>query len=62
MMLRKNGRVKKSNKEGETKVEKDSGAIKGLYIKISSHSNPPEPKGVHPHHTKQTENNGEHTK
>ena len=62
MTLRKNGRVKKSNKEGETKVEKDSGAIKGLYMKISSHSNPPEPKGVHPHHTKQTENNGEHKK
>ena len=26
----------------------DSGVIKELSIKISSHLNPPEPKGVHP--------------
>ena len=45
-MLRKNGRIKDSNKEGRIKVEMDSGAVKELSMKSSkSHPNLLEPEG-----------------
>ena len=48
-MLRKNGRIKYSNKEGRIKVEMDSGAVKELSIKSSKcHSNLWEPEGKQP--------------
>ena len=34
----------------------DSGVIKELSIKISSHLDPPEPKGMHPHERRESNN------
>ena len=48
-MLRENGKIKDSNKEGRIKVEKDVGALKELSMKSSKcHSNPLEPEGEQP--------------
>ena len=48
-MLRKNEKIKDSNKEGRIKVEMDSGAIKELSMKSSKcHPNPLEPEGEQP--------------
>ena len=48
-MLRKNGKIKDSNKEGRIKVEMDSGAVKELSMKSSKcHPNPLEPEGEQP--------------
>ena len=48
-MLRKNEKIKDSNKEGRIKVEMDSGAVKELSMKSSKcHPNPLEPEGEQP--------------
>ena len=48
-MLRKNGRIKDSNKEERIKVERESRAIKELSMKSSKcHLNPLEPEGDQP--------------
>ena len=45
-MLRKNGKIKDSDKEGRIKVEMDSGVVKELSMKSRKcHPNLPEPEG-----------------
>ena len=46
--LRQHGRVKGQKNRKKDGREKNSGLNKGLSMKISSHMNPPEPKGVIP--------------